>query len=260
MRAPLLLLPTLLVACANPGVEPGRQQRALGSDASDLPLGKDSGGDASTLACGSIDHVGCCDGETLWWCAGGILKSLRCGERPSCGWNAAAKYHDCNTSGGSDPAGGFAKECFLVTDAALPRSDGPTRDGGGDCRGVKAEGCCDGNTLLYCVDGVLRVLHCGLNPACGWLANAQFYDCGTEGLSDPKGVYKKACPIQAPDGLAIGLRDLSSGEPSVDLGTVAGDTAPVDGCECTVGRGEPATVIFWLLLAAIGFAVRRQVR
>ncbi len=260
MRIAILSLAAALAACTGlEPLEPQRITRAAGSgDASSAEAGAKDLADAKPkLGCGGIGPVGCCDGETLWWCEQGGLKSLACGARPRCGWNPAAKLHDCNTSGAGDPTGGHARECFLVTDAALPKTDGPVRDGGGECQGVKTEGCCDGNTLLYCVDGVLRALHCGLNPSCGWLANAQFYDCGTEGKEDPKGVHKRQCPIRAPDGLAFGLRDARVLEASAD-GPRAGDVGtPKDGCDCALAAA-PGPAGLWLLLGALALAARRR--
>lgn len=64
------------------------------------------------------------------------------------------------------------------------------------CGDVAYEGCCDGNALYWCEDGVLLSLSCGDNPSCGWDGELQYYDCGTAGDAEPSGLYPQACPVQ----------------------------------------------------------------
>ena len=54
-------------------------------------------------------------------------------------------------------------------------------------------GCCDGSVVKYCENGVLKMLDCSLNPACGWDYLSNFYNCGTYGYSDPSGINPKGC-------------------------------------------------------------------
>jgi hypothetical protein len=42
-------------------------------------------------------------------------------------------------------------------------------------------GCCDGNKVLWCEDGVLKSQDCSGSPSCGWNAKAGIYDCNTDG-------------------------------------------------------------------------------
>lgn len=65
--------------------------------------------------------------------------------------------------------------------------------GGGGCGTITYEGCCAGNTLKYCDGTQLEELDCAGNPSCGWNGQAGFYDCGTNGGSDPSGTYAMSC-------------------------------------------------------------------
>ncbi len=185
----------------------------------------------SPLSCGRFPPVGCCEGEALWWCEGGLLQSLNCAGRPHCGWSNAG-FFDCNTSGQSDPAGNYSRSC--------PRNDAgnsslPPLDAGGDgkldaCGDVPVEGCCAGDQLRYCLGGELLLMDCILNLACGWKANGGLYDCGTEGGEDPSGIFVKACP-GSPDAQADLLVDHG---PADGGGDTAGDTGTSPGCACSL--------------------------
>ena len=52
-------------------------------------------------------------------------------------------------------------------------------------------GCCAGNTVKYCENGIFKQLNCSLNPSCGWSSTYQYYDCGTYGGSHSS--YPKNC-------------------------------------------------------------------
>ncbi len=64
---------------------------------------------------------------------------------------------------------------------------------GGGCDGISYEGCCDGSLLKYCDNNQLQTINCGSNPQCGWNAQGKFYDCNTNGGSDPSGTNPKSC-------------------------------------------------------------------
>jgi len=61
------------------------------------------------------------------------------------------------------------------------------------CDGITYEGCCDGQLLKYCENGQLKQMNCGSQPQCGWDAQGGFYNCGTNGGSDPSGDNPKPC-------------------------------------------------------------------
>ena len=65
--------------------------------------------------------------------------------------------------------------------------------GSAGCDGLTYQGCCDGNLLKYCDGNQLKTINCGNNPQCGWKADAGYYDCSTNGGSDPSGKYPKDC-------------------------------------------------------------------
>ena len=201
--------------------------------------------------CGLVPTVGCCDGETLWWCAKGVLQSKSCAKQLNCGWSNS-KIYDCNTSGVADPSGKHFRQCKALTgDGSVPASDATKITDGGGCQGIKQEGCCAGNTLKYCRDGELKVLRCQQNPRCGWLANGQYYDCGTAGASDPAGVFPRACPGTTPEDLGPDQTPDGMGDA---IGDMAGDrTGKGGGCTCAAGRGQfPVLLMFLMLLLVRG--------
>jgi agmatine/peptidylarginine deiminase len=60
------------------------------------------------------------------------------------------------------------------------------------CGDVTFEGCCDGNLLQYCENNTLTQQMC--NPGtCGWDGQGGYYNCGTNGSSDPSGDNPKDC-------------------------------------------------------------------
>ena len=230
---------------------PRTRTRAASSD-----HGPSEGGAADAPAgrpCGKIPTVGCCDGETLWWCAQGTLRSKSCAGLPFCGWSSSGVYA-CNTGGAADPADKHGKLCrALVGDLGLPSSDGAAD--GGACQGIPREGCCAGNTLRYCEAGKLQTLDCQLNPRCGWLANGQYYDCGTAGKADPDGTFIKPCPGTTAADLGPDLKaDLKPPDSAADSEA----TAPGQGCNCNTAAGSPGQP--WLLLAVVMLLGRRRGR
>ncbi len=63
------------------------------------------------------------------------------------------------------------------------------------CTVFTFEGCCDGEYLRFCKDGLLHGLDCTPLPFCGWDDVLDFYDCKTAGQSDPSGLHPKLCPV-----------------------------------------------------------------
>ena len=204
----------------------------------------------SEYACKTIGATGCCKGEVLWWCgAEGKLRQRDCSGAglPRCGWNSASKKYGCATAGASDPSGAV-KHCMLAAENAwLPDSGRPTNS----CQGISDEGCCAGNVLKFCAGGALQFMDCGLNPTCGWLPNAQQYDCGTAGLGDPAGGHPRTCPGSTPtDGVPDRGVDVTT-----DRGGDAGGDYGSGGCSCRLSSA-PASP--WLLLLAGLLLVARR--
>lgn len=61
------------------------------------------------------------------------------------------------------------------------------------CGDIDYTGCCNGDTLQWCEQGVLKTINCGQNPKCGWDGAKGFYNCATNGQADPSGQYPLQC-------------------------------------------------------------------
>ena len=117
----------------------------------------------------------------------------------------------------------------------------------GDCGGLTHQGCCDGELLKWCQDGLVAMIDCSQAPSCGWSA-AGFYDCGTEGVPDPGGTYPIECPGCTPtctdkecgaDGCGGTCGECAGGQTCDDGECVSeelscGDVTQVGCCEGTV--------------------------
>ncbi|MFH1531259.1 MAG: trypsin-like serine protease [Pseudomonadota bacterium] len=68
-------------------------------------------GGAGPVCDGGITQVGCCEGQTLVFCAADGLKVADCGALPSCGWNATSGTYSCGTAGATDPSGAHPLSC-----------------------------------------------------------------------------------------------------------------------------------------------------
>jgi len=62
-----------------------------------------------------------------------------------------------------------------------------------DCGSLTSTGCCDGQVIRYCANGIANAIDCTSLPSCGWDSSSSFYDCLTSGGSDPSGTYPKSC-------------------------------------------------------------------
>jgi hypothetical protein len=60
------------------------------------------------------------------------------------------------------------------------------------CFGLTYEGCCAGETLVWCEAGTPQSIECA-TPSCGWNGSAGYYDCGMSGEEDPSGVHPLSC-------------------------------------------------------------------
>ncbi|MCA9666479.1 MAG: hypothetical protein KC503_12850, partial [Myxococcales bacterium] len=95
-----------------------------GPDAAGLDGQGGDGAGPDAAGCGAVPYAGCCDGDTLRFCAGNVVLALSCAAG-SCGWSTARGYYSCDTSGGADPSSTYLKSCAqVVGDAGLP--DAPT--------------------------------------------------------------------------------------------------------------------------------------
>ncbi|OGQ26852.1 MAG: hypothetical protein A2138_13695 [Deltaproteobacteria bacterium RBG_16_71_12] len=87
--------------------------------------------------CQGIDYAGVCDGATLIWCDAEVLRSYDCGASgQGCGWQDDDVGNNCLAAPPDDP-----------------------------CNGETWLGRCDGDTLVWCADDVVRTAQC---QTCGW--------------------------------------------------------------------------------------------
>jgi len=90
---------------------------------------------------------------------------------------------------GPDGCGGECGQCGAQQEC----KNGQCKPTGNACNGITWQGCCDGKILKYCEQGQLKSEDCTEDPKCGWSYQQQFYNCGTQGGSDPSGKHPKAC-------------------------------------------------------------------
>jgi hypothetical protein len=113
----------------------------------------------------------------------GCASEFKSCQDDTCTPNCSGK--DC----GSDGCGGDCGKCPQGTTcqehACLPE--------GSPCDGIGYEGCCEGQKLMWCEDGELKNQDCSWNPKCGWSTQKGYYDCGTQGNSDPDGMFPMNC-------------------------------------------------------------------
>jgi len=119
----------------------------------------------------------------------------------------------CSGSACTAPAGGYTGPCTTDAGCFGPQwmaycvESGDCQD---TCQGVSYEGCCDGQTVTWCENGVLKAVDCATSSAglsCGWDATSQWYWCGTAGGADPSGANPRTCPtvcVPACDGKVCG--------------------------------------------------------
>ena len=114
-------------------------------------------------ACGNVSFQGCCQGQVVMFCLDDSLQQIDCSEAPSCGWNAAEGYYDCQTTGTPDPSGMCPMACGGGTSPIC---------GNGICEAGENTGTCPQDCGGACT------------PACG------DKECGDDGCGGSCGV----CP------------------------------------------------------------------
>ena len=164
--------------------------------------------------CQGVLWEGCCTEGVLVFCDQGNLVQQSCAGDPECGWSDGAGYYDCGTDGGEDPEGAFPMDCmdYCTPDCVEKTCGSDGCDGTcGDCakgevcvhnacipdpcEGIDYFGCCDGQILRWCQDGVAFEKDCArMTGACGWSVTGGEYNCGTDGGEDPSGDHLQLCP------------------------------------------------------------------
>jgi len=164
-------------------------------------LGQECSGGATleAMECGAVSFEGCCDGERLLFCEGGMLCARDCAGLPHCGWDTVLGYYDCGTPGQDDPAGLHDPDC-------------PT--GGPEvCGGLDGRGCCDGAVVRWCDGKAVHEIDCS--------QNATRSVCGMrEGVADCAEPGAPAAPACGGGG---GVTDVVTGPDGggIDLDVVA---------------------------------------
>lgn len=114
--------------------------------------------------CGGLDYSGECDGSTLRWCEDGSLMEVNCASSGrSCGWQDSTIGNNCVAGGAS----------------------------GGECGAVDYDGYCDGDTLIWCEDGLQQVDCAADGRTCGWQGGGVGSNClgGSSGGSVGNGAF-----------------------------------------------------------------------
>jgi len=142
-----------------------------------------------------------CDGNTPVICApdGTWFKLPECGNGTFCSDGSCVPW--VCTPGTTQCEGNSVVTCDDSGAGWLPPVPCPAGDvciNGvcvpmGDCDGIPEVGCCDGDKLLKCLNGMVTVDPCGaMGLGCGWLPGLG-YACGGVG-ADPSGAFPLACP------------------------------------------------------------------
>jgi MYXO-CTERM domain-containing protein len=202
--------------------------------------------------CDGVPWEGCCDGTSLSYCDGEDLVVEDCEGNLACGWKG--EFYDCGTAGGDDPEGLFAISCEGYCEPKCgEKVCGPDGCGGscGDCGegdaclkgecvesscgGLAYEGCCAVDDVLWwCENAEPKKLSCEGKGPCGWNVADGYYNCATDGESDPSGLHPMECPPGI--GCQPDCVDRTCGNDGCNgsCGTCAGGSACVNG-ECPVG-------------------------
>lgn len=144
------------------------------------------GAKATGRSCSGISFQGCCDGEKLLFCEAGELCEKNCEASQHCGFSLSKGFYDCGTDGMPDPLQTFDMTC---------PSD--------PCGGVGYNGCCAGNTAVWCEQGTLKSLDCSLNVSkstCGESATSQ----GAVDCVLPGGAAGRGCGGTAGGDIVVG--------------------------------------------------------
>ena len=166
------------------------------------------GAKLESTECGGMTFEGCCDGERLLFCEGGMLCARDCAGFPHCGWSETLGYYDCGTPGQDDPTGLHSAKCPSA--------------GSDACGGLDGRGCCDGATVRWCDGNAVHEIDCSQNGTrsicglregvadCSEPGASTAPPCGGGGLSDVETGGSDGGPIDLD---AVTVPDLS-GAPS----------------------------------------------
>ncbi len=146
--------------------------------------------------CGPVDAEGRCLSGDPVWCADGALRTARCGDGSTCGWDAAAVGFRCvpegNACAGLDRVGACdgavarwcdggdakARDCALCGERCelVPGVGADCRPD--PCQGLDFGGRCNGDVAEWCEDGQLRSFDCAAEGStCRYINRRIGYYC-----------------------------------------------------------------------------------
>ena len=137
-----------------------------------------------------IDPTSCygkaCGDDGMGGSCGTCPATAVCHQFQCCAPDCAGK--EC----GDDGCGGTCGDCAGVCVDGTCEEDTPV------CNGTTYEGCCDGATVRWCENAMVRQLDCATDPQaagplCGWAADAGYYWCGDTDAADPSGAFPHDC-------------------------------------------------------------------
>ncbi|MDP6943336.1 MAG: hypothetical protein QF464_04230, partial [Myxococcota bacterium] len=174
-------------------------------------------------ACGGGDPPACvadCDGKVCGddGCEGSCGE---CAQGQACTEGACVAACTPNCGGntcGDDGCGGSCGACAQGQTCEAGQCVTETED---PCEGYTVQGCCDGQTVIWCEGDAVWEFDCAPDGGCGWDAATGAYDCGTDGEADPSGLNPKAC---------------GGGDPPACVADCDGKVCGDDGCEGSCGE------------------------
>lgn len=166
--------------------------------------------------CEVFAGAGCCQGDTVIWCTQFGQYEVSCGPVGGCGWSEYDMYYTCGPMIiYESPWFAYPRKCEEYPHEMVC--------GDGECNGSEdykscpadciekgcqfdaPDGCCDGTTVKYCLDGQQLQVSCTPHPECGWHYSEEQYVCGTYGETDPSGIRPKSCSEYSPFTCGDGL-------------------------------------------------------
>ncbi len=142
------------------------------------------------ISCDSTCTPSCSGKECGSDGCGGSCGTCNAGESCSAGLCVAGCVPNCTgLECGSDGCGGSCGTCNTGENCQSGQCVG-TAD---PCQGISFAGCCNGAILTWCENSALQQAECANPDACGWNAQAGYYDCGMDGSADPSGENPRDC-------------------------------------------------------------------
>jgi len=217
------------------------------------PSGAECGGVGNAQvysnSCGTdYSYEGCCDAQLLFWCQGGIVCVLDCGQNPQCGWDNAQSLYNCGTAGNPAPGNNPAMECQI----------GPV-DGDGDGWDEDSD-CNDANAAIN--PGASENCNNGVDDDCDGYVDSNDADCFESDDDDASDDDASDDDASDDDTWPFGDDDVSDDDAADDDGPPLLNENPHLGivCGCGAAGTEPRAALAALALAGLLVGFRRHLR